>query len=105
MRYAAPFLLVACGWSERRFEVEGIERLCEAASACAGTYAAETCVDRLRTTDRSACDFDPRAARDCGAQIEEAACTEIAPFGISELALPESCTAAYDCPWIELSAL
>lgn len=103
MRYAA-FLLVACGWSEQRFEVVGIERLCEAASTCAGTYDTPTCVDRLRATDRSACDFDPQAAKDCVAEVEEAACTPIEPFGVSELAVPEACAVAWDCPWIDLSA-
>lgn len=105
MRYAAPFLLVACGWSERRFEVVGIERLCEAASACAGTYDTATCVDRLRSTDRSACDFDPGAARECSAASEEATCAVLEPFGVSELTVPEPCLAVYDCAWIDLSVL
>ena len=104
MRYAAPFLLVACGWSERQFEVVGIERLCGAASACAGTYDTDTCVDRLRATDRSGCDYDPAAARDCGAALEGASCAVIEPFGVSELAVPETCLTVYDCAWIDLSA-
>ena len=104
MRYAGLILLVGCGWSERRFEAVGIERLCEAASACAGTYDASTCIDLLRSSDRSACDFDPAAARDCGHEADEAACAEVAPFGIWEITVPESCFGAYDCAWIELSA-
>jgi hypothetical protein len=104
MRYGAVMLLVSCGWSETKFEVVGIERLCEAASACAGTYDAATCIDLLRSTDRSACSFDPKAARDCSKEAEEAACAEVVPFGVKELTVPESCHQTYDCEWIDLSA-
>jgi len=97
MRTVAPFLLVACGWSEQRFEVVGIERLCEAASACAGTFDAPTCVDRLRDGDRSDCDYDPKAARACADEVEAAGCTEEDVFGISTLAMPESCLGVWAC--------
>ena len=107
-----PFLaLAACGFGEKRFEVVGIERICEQASACAGTYDASACVDLLRTTDRSKCDYDPKAARSCADAVEEARCVEVEPFAVSELEVPEDCQAAYDCPaadgegWIDLSGL
>src|SRR5690349_20594325 len=89
--------VTSCGWSERRFEVVGIERLCERAAKCAGTYDAATCVDRLRTADRSSCTYDGAAAADCASQVEEAACKETEPFGLSELEIPEPCVETYDC--------
>lgn len=99
-------LLVGCGWSEKKFEVVGIQRLCEQASACAGTYEVRACLDHLRGSDRSACDYDGAAAKDCARDLEEAACEQRAPFDLYELAMPESCTLVWDgCDWIDLSAL
>jgi hypothetical protein len=104
MRYSSLLVLVGCGWSEARFEVEGIDRLCEAASACAGTYDAATCLDLLRTTDRSGCAYDRAAASDCVAELEDAECEPIDPFELEALAIPDSCYAAWDCDWLDLSA-
>lgn len=99
-------LLIGCGWSERKFEVVGVQRLCEAAAACAGTYDPQTCVDRLRSSDRSGCDYDGAAARECAEQVEDAACAQVAPFDLYELAIPEACDRVWDgCDWIDLSAL
>lgn len=102
-RWALLAIAAGCGWSERRFEVEGIERLCEAAASCAGTYEASICVDRLRTADRSSCAYDGAAAADCAAEIEQAACVEIEPFGLYELTIPQACLDAYGCDWIDLA--
>jgi hypothetical protein len=104
MRNVGLLALAGCGWSERRFEVEGIERLCEAAADCAGTYDAATCVDALRTTDRSGCAFDRGAAGDCVAQLDDATCAPVDPFDVRELAIPDPCYQAWDCDWLDLSA-
>lgn len=95
--------LSGCGTSERRFEVVGIERMCEAAAACAGSFEATTCVDRLRSTDRSDCDYDPKAAGDCMAEVEEAECGTVAPYGIAQLQLPSACLEVYGCDWIDFT--
>ena len=106
MRTMAPFLLVACGWSEQRFEVVGIERLCEAASACAGTFDAPTCVDRLRDGDcerlRLQSEGRPRVCRrGRGRRLHRGG-----RFGISTLAMPESCLGVWACAaWDPVGAL
>jgi hypothetical protein len=110
MRILPCIALIGCGFGEKRFEVVGIERICEQASACAGTYDAAACVDALRTTDRSECDYDPAAAKACANTVEEARCVAREPFAVQELELPEDCQAAYDCPgadggWIDLSGI
>jgi hypothetical protein len=109
MRILPCIALAACGFGEKRFEVVGIERLCEQASACAGTFDAAACVDHLRTTDRSTCDYDPAAAKACANDVEAAPCVPVEPFAMSALEIPEDCQAAYVCPgadgWIDLSAL
>ena len=107
MRFLPVIALVSCGYSEKRFEAVAVEQLCEAAAACAGTYDAAACVDHLRTTDRSACDYDPAAAKACAGAIEGAACVDVEPFALRELEVPGDCQAAYDCSggWIDLSAL
>ncbi|MEQ1571140.1 MAG: hypothetical protein ABMA64_36255 [Myxococcota bacterium] len=104
MRFGGLLALIGCGWSERRFEVDGIDQLCEAAAACAGTYDAATCVDLLRTTDREGCAYDAAAAADCVDGLDGAACETIEPFGVTELALPPACAEVWDCAWLDLSA-
>ena len=99
-------LLVGCGWSEKKFEVEGIARLCDAAASCAGYYESADCYDVLRATDRSSCDYDPKSARACVNALEEASCTQVGTsLDLQELVVPEDCLAVYDCEWIDLSAL
>lgn len=93
-----------CGWSEVRFVDEGVAAVCEAAAACAGTYDASSCEARVRATDLSACDFDPREAEACADDVGVAGCQ---PAGgvfadVPVLVLPASCAAAYDCAWITL---
>jgi hypothetical protein len=100
MRCAGLLLLTACGWSEQRFEAVGIERLCEEAAACAGTYDAQVCIDRLRLADRSSCTFDSDAAGDCVSALDDATCAPYEPFDVEQLVVPESCAAAYDCDWL-----
>lgn len=95
--------LSACGWSQQRFEIVGIERLCEAAASCAETYETSTCVDRLRSTDRTSCTYDARAAGDCLAALDDAGCEQVGPFEVTEIALPEPCTLVYDCEWIDFT--
>ena len=106
MRYVGLLILAsACGWSERRFEAKGIAQLCEAAASCAQTYDASTCIDRLRSTDRSSCDFDPDKAAACSADAKDAPCETIGVFAIEALRIPESCIQTYDCDWIDLDPL
>jgi hypothetical protein len=99
MRYLPFALLFACGGGEERFRIEGVEALCAAASACAGTYAPAACVDALRAgLEDDACAFDAAAARDCRAALDEGpACEAIEPFDLDALAVPDACRAAYDC--------
>jgi len=103
MRYGSLFALVGCGVSERRFEVVGVQELCDAAAACAGTYDAATCVDLLRSTDRADCAYDKVSAADCMDQLDGAACDTVEPYDLHELAVPEACYAAWDCAWLDLS--
>ena len=108
MRLLPVIALASCGYSEQKFEAVAVERLCEAAAQCAGTYDAAACVDRLRTTDRASCDYDPEAAKACASAVEDAACADVEPFALRELEIPADCQAAYACPdgdWIDLSAL
>jgi hypothetical protein len=100
-RCASLLLLAACGWSEQRFEVVGIERLCEEAAACAGTYETQVCIDKLRLADRSQCTYDEKAAGDCVSGLDEAACVPYGPFEVKQLEIPEPCVAAYDCDWLD----
>ncbi|MEQ1508216.1 MAG: hypothetical protein ABMB14_38655 [Myxococcota bacterium] len=103
-RYALLSMLAGCGWSERRFEAVGIQDLCDAASACAGTYDAATCVDLVRTTDRSGCAYDEKAAGDCMDALPDAACVDQDPFELKALAIPDRCYQAWDCDWLDLAA-
>lgn len=100
MRYLAFVGLVACGSSEERFLTDGVDQLCGAAAACAGTYEARDCVDALRAgLDGGACTFDAGEARDCRKALDdgEATCEPLAPFQLSALAVPDACVRAYDC--------
>lgn len=105
MRWIALGALAGCGWSEHRFEVDGIGLLCDEAAACAGTYDAAACVDELRLSDRSTCDYDGREARSCAKELKEPVCAHHEQTGLSWLDVPEACHAAYTCAWIELEPL
>ncbi|HHO50987.1 MAG TPA: hypothetical protein ENK18_08980 [Deltaproteobacteria bacterium] len=97
-------LVIGCGWPEDRFSVEGVDAICEAASACAGYYTPDDC--RRYLAERPGCDYDPSAARRCARAVGEAECVEVGTsIGVMELALPEDCGQVYSCPWPELSIL
>jgi hypothetical protein len=96
-------LLAGCGWSETKFEVEGIGALCDAASSCAGYYDADACYDALRATDRSGCDYDPKAARACADELESASCQPVGTnLPLEQLVVPDACVEVYSCEWIAL---
>jgi hypothetical protein len=94
-----------CRHEEERFLVDGVDALCAAAAGCAGTYEPAACVDALRGGLTDACVFDPDAADECVAEIEEGpACEAIEPFDLRALAIPDACVQAWDCgknsePW------
>ena len=111
-------LVTACGMSEERFTVDGLQRLCEQEVLCAeNRFDLTACVDHVRATDRSGCDYDPKAARACyraldtsctpgvladpGALTSPELCQEckVDEMGIATLALPSVCAEVYpDCP-------
>ncbi len=94
---ALSWMLLAGGcWPRDRFEAEGVERLCEAASACAGTYDAAACAAAL-TAPLEGCAYDRASAADCVAQLDHAACGEIEPFGDPSLEIPPTCETTFDC--------
>lgn len=93
--------LVACGFSEEKFLVDGVGLWCERSAECAGSFDATTCVDVFRSTDRSSCDYDPAAAKECFAALPDAACIEDAPFELMVLDVPASCESAYICAGAE----
>lgn len=97
MRAWPMLVLAACGFSEERFEVKAVDRWCELSAACAGTFDAETCVDVIRTTDRTGCTYDPVAGRDCFDQLPDAACVEDDVLDVRYLDVPEACELAYTC--------
>lgn len=89
--------LSACGFSEERFLVKGLGRWCDQSAACAGTFEASTCVDVFRTTDRTGCDYDPAAARDCFQELPDAACLEDDVLDVRYLDVPAACERVYAC--------
>jgi hypothetical protein len=96
-------VLGGCGWSETKFEVRGIEALCERAASCAGTFETAACIDELRATDRTSCDYDSRAARQCAVAAEDAACLTDPIFQTTTIEVPQPCLEVYDCEWIDLA--
>lgn len=87
-------------WSRERFERDGVERLCEAASACAGTYDVPSCVSAL-SAPLDDCAYDPALGADCVAQLDFAACGVADPFGDPILEIPPTCDAAWDCGGVD----
>lgn len=88
----------ACGFSETRFEVKAIPLLCEQAANCVATFQTAACIDDVRAIDRSMCDYDPSAARDCFKELEDAPCVSNGDVGTTSIELPESCAIVYpDC--------
>lgn len=89
--------LAACGFSEDRFLVKGIERWCEASSECSGTFETQSCIDVMRSQDRSGCDYDAEAAADCYEALETAGCDDDPLLDLAVLVVPEACDAVYVC--------
>ncbi|NCG22266.1 MAG: hypothetical protein GWP91_24890 [Rhodobacterales bacterium] len=89
-------VLGGCGWSETKFNVKGIEAYCEAASECEGGYDAATCIDAIRTVDRSSCDYDPKAANDCYKALDEAVCETNSDLYQERLIAPKACGMVWD---------
>lgn len=92
---ACGLVLTACGMSEPRFQVDGVDALCAEIAACTDHVEVDACVDEVRSTDRSTCDYDPSAAKDCIAELEGAACIVQVGSGRSSLEIPEVCAEVY----------
>lgn len=90
-------VLMACGFSEERFLVDGYGRWCDQSSACSGTFEAQSCYDLLRSQDRSGCDYDPAAAKQCFDELETAECFDDPLLDLAVLTVPEACDAVYAC--------
>ncbi len=101
LRWLALMGLAACGYSEDKFLVNSVEPWCERPAECAGTFEAATCVDVFRSTDRTGCDYDPEAARECHDALETAACIEDSPFELMILDVPAACESVYVCAGVE----
>jgi hypothetical protein len=95
---ALAVLASGCGFSEEKFLVNGVERWCEYSSECAGTFETQACIDVFRSTDRSACTYDPDAAATCWSELPDALCIDDEVLLVRYLEVPEACEAAYDCP-------
>ena len=96
---SAALFLAACGRSEKRFEVETIETFCKLNADCTQVVAAEACVDAIRSSLDSGCDYDPGAAKSCHDALEqEATCEDNGDVGTFTLAYPSVCDQVYpDC--------
>lgn len=90
-------LTVGCGFSEERFLVKAVGRWCELSAQCAGTFDAQACVDVIRSTDRTGCDYDPVAGEQCWTELAEATCVEDDLLDVRYLDVPPACEAAYLC--------
>jgi hypothetical protein len=89
-------LASACGYSEKKFQVETIPEFCSLNANCTEIIDAVACIDSLRTVDRSTCDYDPKAAKECQQLLEEATCEDNGDIGTYSLLYPESCDRVYD---------
>lgn len=107
MHRTAPLLILlwsGCGgMAVEDFEVDVLDELCQAAADCEATFDAESCYDLLRSIDRSRCDFDADAARDCADGIPEARCIDNGDLGTTTWEVPEACDAVYSCGPISLA--
>ncbi len=89
-------LFAGCGWSEEKFNVKGVEAFCEAASECEADYDVATCIDYVRTVDRTSCDYDPASAKACFKAMDEAECVSNGDLQQSRLAIPPECDLVWD---------
>ncbi len=100
MRVAPLISLVllasACGYSEKKFEVIAVVDFCDLNADCTQIVDSDTCVDIVRTMDRSKCDYDPKAAKDCAKLLEESSCVDNGDVGTFSLDYPEPCDLVYD---------
>jgi hypothetical protein len=88
----------ACGYSEKKFQVNTIPNFCAANADCTGIFDAETCIDTIRTVDRSKCDYDPKSAKECDQFLEEeSTCVDNGDIGTFSLAYPKACDLIYSC--------
>ena len=98
-----PFLTIcallslgACGLSETRFQAEVLSEFCLLNEDCTQTVDQASCIDALRAVDRTACDYDPSAAKTCEQELEtEAACVDNGDIGTSTLDYPSVCDEVY----------
>lgn len=97
MRVVALLAVAGCGFSEERFLVKGVGRWCDLSAQCAGTFTAEACVDVIRSTDRSGCDYDPVAGEQCFGELAAATCVEDDLLDVRYLDVPASCEATWVC--------
>lgn len=100
MRHAplAAVLLVGCGYSEATFQEEYVEVYCawtvdcqfyDDESACREAYS------DFPAADRSDCEYDGRAARDCVNELDALECPTVEN---EPIAFPNACNAVWTCP-------
>ena len=95
----AAAMCAACGWSEDRFWVDGLPAWCVEAAACEG-FSVEACIDHVRATDRSGCDYDGTAAKECFRATLNGAgqCIDQDDLGTSVFLGPDPCEQIWpDC--------
>lgn len=97
--FALP-LLVACGYSESKFEEDFAAAFCDKATEldCGECVEATGTTTATTGTDAAECDYDSKAAKDC---IDgEWTCTEITVPGADPILFvtpPDICLDVYDC--------
>ena len=93
---SALISLAGCGLSEARFQADTLSDFCALNEACTETVDQPSCIEALRVVERSACDYDPRAAKTCQAELEtETTCVDNGDIGTSSLRYPEACDRVY----------
>lgn len=96
MRGLALLLLVGCGMTEARFERKGWKRWCQQANNCDPGVDVDTCIETLRSTERTDCVYDPVAAETCFDALVSVTCIDLG-LDVRVIDVPESCEQTWVC--------
>jgi len=88
----------ACGYSEKKFLVNTTFEFCSLNEYCTESVITAACVDAIRSVDRSSCDYNPKAAKECHKALEEneATCEANLDIDTSTLVYPAICDEVWE---------